>query len=191
MYSVKTLINVSIAVIYFALVGGHAMAANIVALNITPLAQNHHIGASFTADLIVSGLEGQMDLGAFNLNLNYDTNILMFESYALASGIGSDALDLSMGDLGNGSINLAACIDNPTLEDSFSIATLSFSGISSGIAALSIADYAIFYDGAHNAIDLHGSVSGIVNVNAAPVPAAAWPLGTGLIGLAALRRHMK
>ena len=183
-------------VIFLLIIGmasGSALAMNVMMLNIDPPAQNYGIGDIITADLKISGLQYE-DLGAFNLNLSYDNAILDYDSYALGTGLGNVVRDMSLADnaLTPGIINLAGYInDSGFQEDEVILATLTFIGAGAGISELSIVD-SIMYSDLGSPLSLYVSPNpGFVNVNHAPVPAAAWLLGSGLIGLVGIRARYR
>ena len=128
----------------------------------------------FEVDVTISGLGG-FDLGAFDLNVNYDDLLLVFDSYTLTGEMGSftkpdpaypDAEDWSLGDDGLGTVNLAVfsyLLDFSTQPDAFTLATLTFSGNEAGSAGIS----------------------------AVPIPGAALLLVSGLVGVVGLRRRAR
>ena len=189
----RKLLKIVVFLLAVGMVSSSAMAMNVVMLDIDPAAQNYDLGESFEANLVISGLENT-DLSSFNLYLGFDDTILDYESYMLGSGLGSDVIDISLGYNSNipGIINLAGCIANTDQQDNnLLLATITFIGMDSGISELSIVD-SVLTSTLGNAIDLYiAPNSGFVSVNHAPVPAAAWLLGSGLIGLIGIRRRFQ
>lgn len=94
-------------------------------------------GDLVTLDLTISGLNngGADSLGDFDLDIFYDSTVLSVNSFSLSSWLGDplDALDLSLGDDGFGTLSLSqisllSVIELDALQpDSFSLAELTFS----------------------------------------------------------------
>jgi len=149
--------------------------------------------AAYEIDVTVSGLGG-FDLGAFDLNVNYDDELLTFGSYTLSEELGSfgegDAEDWSLGDIGSGTVNLAVLsylFDFSTQPDAFTLATLTFSGDEAGLAGISLSDI-ILSDDLGDPIPF--TVSG-TDISAVPIPGAVWLLGSALVGIVGLRRRAR
>ena len=93
---------------------------------------------AYNVDIDIVGLD-RFNLAAFDLNVNYDDNLLIFDSYTLTNELGSftvpadgpEAEDWSLGDNGSGIVNLAVLSSRSDLSDqphAFTLATLFFSG---------------------------------------------------------------
>jgi hypothetical protein len=124
-----------------------AGTAEAVVLSLAPASTEVDPGDSVSLELVISGLDATATgtVGAFDIDLSYDTAALTFDGYALGSllgDVGTEALDFSFGDVGGGIINLAElslletsaatcifCI-GPYLDDlqsdTFTLATLDF-----------------------------------------------------------------
>lgn len=167
-----------------------------VSLTLSPSASLIHTGDSLEVDVIISGLEND-DLGTFDFNITYDTSVLDFDSYLLGDGLGDldagDAADWSRGDLGDGKINFSELSFLWNLDfqsDTFTLATLIFMGSSAGTSALSFSDV-ILSDGVGSSLSsAYGS--GTIGVSEeAPELGTIFLIGSGLIGLARLRRKLQ
>lgn len=108
-----------------------------ISLSFNPFAQSVGAGASFEVDLVISGLEN-VDLGAFDVDISFDDSILQFKSYTLCNELGHlswEADDWSLGDLGNGTVNINEVSwlwDLSSQSDSFTLARLFFTGLNTG-----------------------------------------------------------
>lgn len=145
----------------------------------------------YDVDVTISGLGG-FDLAAFDLNVNYDDELLDFGSYTLSEELGSfdegDAEDWSLGDDGSGTVNLAVVsylIDFSTQPDDFTLATLTFSGNSTGLDGIGLSDI-ILSDDFGDPIPFTVRST---DINAVPIPGAVWLLGSALVGIVGLRRR--
>lgn len=173
-----------------------------VTLSLQPDNQSVTGGASFSVDLLVSGL-GDTEapaLGDFEVDIVLDPSALSFSGYALGAMLGEvsllESLDVSFGEVAPGRINLAQVSLLPIAElealqtASFVLATLTFSasGLLPGEStAIDIASVLALGDAAGNplAVDSLGGAT----VSAVPLPAAIWLLGAGLLSLALGRQR--
>lgn len=153
---------------------------------------------AYNVDIDIFGLD-RFNLAAFDLNVNYDDNLLTFDSYTLTNELGSftvptdypEAEDWSLGDDGSGSVNLAvlsSLSDFNDQPDAFTLATLVFSGEERAIGGISLS-HIVLSDDFGNTIPF--TTSG-TQINAGrpdpiPIPGAIWLLGSGL-GVAGIRR---
>ena len=143
----KTILSCFLAFGFLLLVTANGYSLSI---SFEPLVTNIMVGDSFSVDMVVSGLEND-NLSTFDVDVLFDDSILTFDSYALGSGLGDvglDTVDLSLGYLGGGVIDLAEFSLIPPdssdgtffadQADSFPLATLSFTGIGEGNDLISI-----------------------------------------------------
>jgi hypothetical protein len=147
----------------------------------------------FEIRVTISGL-GMSDLTAFDLNLNYNINLLTYESYELTDALGSidlfDADDWSAGDDGSGSVNLSVVSyldDFSAQPEAFTLAAVSFTGDETGLAGISLSDILLF-DELNNALPF--TVDG-THINVVPLPGAVWLMGSALVAVAGLRRRFR
>lgn len=155
-----------------------AMAANVVLL-----------------DVDITGLAG-FDVGAFDLDVSFDPEVYEFHHYDLTDALGSislgDADDWSYGHYADGYVNIAALsylIDLGYQPSEFTLATLVFSK-DDAITALNTfsSDFDLIINDLSdaNGDPIPFSVNG-TRINAIPLPAAAWLLGSGLICFIGIR----
>jgi hypothetical protein len=154
-------------------------------------------------DIDVFGLD-RFNLAAFDLNVNYDDNLLTFDSYTLTNELGSftvpdegpEAEDWSLGDDGSGTVNIAVLSslnDFSGQPDAFTLATLSFSGEDRAIGDISLSQI-VLSDDFGNTISFTASGTKIYAGQSSgpgyiPIPGSIWLLGFGL-GVAGIRRKL-
>jgi hypothetical protein len=139
----KTLLTYAMTVI--VALGLPSRGAAQISLTLEPSPQSISVGDSASMDLVVSGL-GNLSapsLGGFDFDLTYDSTIISANSLTFGS-----FLDLGIGSLQFSDLATAGAIHldevsfesstdlNNTQPDSFTLATLGFTGLAAGISAI-------------------------------------------------------
>ncbi len=178
----------------------HISFAHAISLSIIPSSQNVELGKSFDVAVVISGLGDKTapSLGAFDLGVEAsDPNDPFQPPIAIFSGdvVFGNQLDL----FGLGSIRSVSgsrisevSLDSPDdlnnlQAGTFTLATLKFN-------ALAVGENQIFVSGPSTLADAEGNflgvdfIDGSVTVAATPEPSTLLFVGSGLVGLAMMRR---
>jgi hypothetical protein len=182
-------------------VPGSLKAAVEVSLN--PAGQTVQVGSPFSLLLAISGLGDGVapSLGTFDVDVSYDSSALQLESLVLGDGTLGDQLDLfGIGAISEvdssvpGTINLfelsldLASDLNSLQAPDFTLANLSFTGLSVGTTALSLTLNSL---GDADGFPLDATTQGAtVELVAVPEVSAAVPVSLALAGLVAARGLM-
>jgi hypothetical protein len=153
---------------------------------------------AYTVDITISNLSPNQELAAFDLNVNFNNDLLKLDSYELTKELGSftnpdDAQDWSLGNVAPGTVNLAVMSyrsDFSSQPNNFTLAKLSFIGDESAIDSISLSNIVLSDASGHHyqAGDFSYSGTSInMDLRPAPIPGAIWLLGTGL-GVVTIRR---
>jgi hypothetical protein len=176
-----------------------ALPTQAITISFNPTTSSTAVGSSVDMALVISGLGNGTapSLGVFDLDVGFNPAILDFSSVVFVDPLLGDQLDLSgLGSVnsftpGAGSVNLfelsldlASDLDS-LQADSFTLATLTFSGLSVGVSPLSISLNAI---GDANGDSLTvNSVGASITVNPNTNPGSVpEPATWMLLGLSAL-----
>ena len=179
---------VMLSVLALLLLTGHAWA---ISLSFSLPSSDVYIGDSVSMDIIISGLETN-NISSFSFTLDFDSAILSFDSYALGTGLGDltafEALDTSSGAK---LVETSLLSDFSLQPDSFTLASVTFTGIGLGNSSLGISDLILFGDAGNIAATVAPSEA--IDVIRAPVPepSTIFLLGSGFAGLAFYRRKKK
>jgi hypothetical protein len=179
---------------------GYAKAASIV---INPDTVETIVAQPFAVDIFVYNLEAGQTLDNFEFNIGFDNQILGLIEYQLndnAYTVSNDGTYLSAA-TGRSALNLNVDISQKTSSSSYTLATLTFTGLSS-LADFTSIDFDDLDGDGNLTLDDVKLISGGVNifsgnlneniiVSVVPVPAAFWLLATGLLGGIGLRNRRK
>lgn len=182
-------------------VGSYAHAAT---LSAVPSAVSVSVGSTFSVVINVGDLvdNGAPSLGAFDIDINFDTNVLSYTGFSWGDSVYGDQLDLAqLGSLsgyddsqaGAGSLNFyeVSLDDSTVLNDTqlgnFGLLTLSFSALNAGVSSLSLNVNALSDVDGNN---LSTQISnGEVTVNAVPLPGTLPLLASALLLVSGRRRY--
>jgi hypothetical protein len=173
-------------------------ASSPIYISVVPDTQLVTVSGSASVDLVISGLSLNVPptLGGFFFDLTYDPAVLSASSVVFGDKLNSVAgspqqfADITTpGQIHLDEVSFESILNQP---DTFSLATLVFSGLAPGVSSLSFA-YADLSDGDGNSIPDFQTVNGSFTVSSSSVPEAAttWPLLLFAVApLALLRKSM-
>ena len=166
-----------------------------------PNAQTINLGGTAAVDIVASFGQGEI-VSAYDLDIAYDPSIVTATvvTFGTMLGGGMDSLVsaslVSPGLIDLAEVSLMSDADLASLQGSgpITLATLTFTGDNLGTSKLSFVNYGLYGNdvkGANNVPYANyaftdGSLT-VVN-NPVPIPGAIWLFGSGLMGLAGLRR---
>jgi hypothetical protein len=109
-------------------------------IQVSPSTQNINLGNTFSVDLLFDAQGNNLGLGAFDINIGYDSSILSFTSLTFGTGLDIFGLgDIQSTISSVGSVNLSETSLDSVADvlsyqpNSFKLATLTFSTLSTGI----------------------------------------------------------
>jgi hypothetical protein len=166
------------------------MPATTPVIELTPILAETLAGGTVTFDVMVSDL-GAANVGSFGFDLFFP-DFLAFDSITFSPYLGNEAmgevvnyyaaLPQNIVMVGAFSMLSDAQLDMMQPNMPFSLASLTFTGLTSGFGEVNLVNVAL-NDG--SGISLNPVIFGdsFVAVDAVPVPGAVWLLGSGLLGL--------
>jgi hypothetical protein len=161
------------------------------ALSFSPSAQLVPIGNQAIVDVNISGLTGPLALGAYDLNVNFNSSILSLASISFGIGLNlGNPLNSTTGTFGTNPLNVfeVSFVSPATLSagqpDSFRLFTLTFNTLSLGTSPLSFSSVIL---GDQNGDPLTATL-GAGSITVTPEPSTWLLMASGLVGLGAYRR---
>jgi hypothetical protein len=198
----KKILKMTLGAIYLLVA---ALPSYAITMSLSPTSKVVNVGQSMQFDLVISGLGAGVapSLGTYDVNINFDPGILGFSGAVFGDPILGNQLDL----FGLGSINAATpgvgtvnlfelSLDDPTdldllQSENFTLATLSFSALSSGTSVLGIninaLGDALGDPLTAQLIGARATVNQATNANQVPEPNGLALAMAGLLALAAVR----
>lgn len=173
------------------LLNGQALAAGIADLSLVPNIASYTVGDEIQLDLVIDREYDYFKVGEFDIELEFDSELLQVESLTSggALGTGHDVVT-NFDNYGNTislSENTSLTHSELTQNDPFTLATITFTALQEGAGDVAFVS-AQLTDVRHLHPFETRTADATIEVNAVPVPAAAWLLGSGLFGMLFVRR---
>jgi hypothetical protein len=195
----KKLLSTVIGLCLFVVVN----QASAVTLSLLPETQTATSGDMISLDLVIDGLGdfAPDSLGAFDVDITYDTSLLSFQSYSLGWDLGDlslfEAIDTSGGEGNPGVIDIAeisllSSVELDAMQSSgFILASLDFSVdalMAGNSTTVSIDPLLMLSDGFGNLLTLEGTTDALISAPV-PVPSTLILFSSGLLFLGVARKY--
>ncbi|MEJ0038571.1 MAG: hypothetical protein WDO68_21270 [Gammaproteobacteria bacterium] len=182
---------------------GLVPAADAFTLSVVPQAATVNVGGTVSVDVVASDLVGggAPSLGAYDLELSFDSAVLSFSSIAFGTGLSVtgvpsiiQAFDLGVGFVNPFESSFEETADLNALQpDAFTLFTITFNAdqVGTSLLTLSVNSLGDAPGGSLTADALDGASVSVGGASPVPLPAAAWLLLTGVAGVSSLVRRRR
>lgn len=200
-FSMRKLVSMLSATLVLG--AGFVPAADALTLSVVPQASTVSVGGTVSVDVVASDLASGAapSLGAYDLNLTFDSSVLSFSSIAFGTGLSVTGVPSIIQDfaLGTGAVNpfevsLEDTADLNALQaGAFTLFTITFNAgqVGTSLLSLSVNSLSSAEGTSLSAAALNGSSISVAGAPAVPLPAGAWLLLTGIAGVGSLMRRKR
>jgi hypothetical protein len=180
----KTVKITLLAVAFFVFAAGISSAAIIMTVDSPTI----FVGATATINVSLSGnpASGSGQAYAFDFTIPYNSS-----NFSVSNLLAGPAVSgMTLGLLTFDSTKIQVSYFNAPISNG-ALAHFDVTGLTPGVYALNLSPAGVYDSFGDDIVPAFQKVNGTLTVNAVPIPAAVWLLGSGLVGLVAIRRRMR